>query len=237
MAEAVDNWDEIAGWWRGEAHTDRVYAEDIAPMIERLLPSDPGTVIELGCGEGQWLRWLSQHGAQAYGCDRSMRLLNDAAASAAVVCADLPDLSWVKGAAVDTALSVFVLDLVEDGASFFSETARVVREGGSLVVVINHPGFTSPGSGTMIDLDGEVLWRWGSYLEDGSSLQPAGDGHVVFYHRPMGRLLTMAADAGWSLSALEETALGAAAIDREPGYAGQEAIPRFLAVCWRRSKI
>ncbi len=58
MAIAVDNWDELAPWWRREAATDLVYREDIEPMLERLTPEDPGTVVELGCGEGQWLRWL-----------------------------------------------------------------------------------------------------------------------------------------------------------------------------------
>ena len=234
MAEAVDNWDEISAWWRNEARSDDVYVDDIAPMLDRLLPSDPGTVIELGCGEGQWLRWLEQRGVRAYGCDRSMALLADAAASAPVVCADLPQLRWVGDAAVDTALSLFVLDLIEDAALFFAETARTVRKGGSLIIVINHPGFTAPGAGPLIDVDGEVLWRWGSYLEDGSSLQPAGEGQVMFYHRSLGRLLTMAAGAGWSLVAVEERALGPAILAREPGYAGQEAIPRFLAVHWRR---
>jgi len=234
VAEAVDNWDEISAWWRNEARSDDVYVDDIAPMLDRLLPSDPGTVIELGCGEGQWLRWLEQRGVRAYGCDRSMALLADAAASAPVVCADLPQLRWVGDAAVDTALSLFVLDLIEDAALFFAETARTVRKGGSLIVVINHPGFTAPGAGPLIDVDGEVLWRWGSYLEDGSSLQPAGEGQVMFYHRSLGRLLTMAAGAGWSLVAVEERALGPAILAREPGYAGQEAIPRFLAVHWRR---
>ena len=234
MAEGVDNWDEIAGWWRGEASGDLVYGEDIAPMLERVSPDDPGTVMELGCGEGQWLRWLSSRGVRAFGCDRSLRLLADASSEADVVCADLPDLSWVKDERVDTALSVFVFDLIADAAGFFTETARVVREGGSLVVVINHPAFTAPGAGPLIDVDGEVLWRWGNYLEDGSSLQPAGEGQVVFYHRSMGRLLSMAADAGWSLAAVEERPLGAAAVVREPGYAGQGGIPRFLAVRWQR---
>jgi hypothetical protein len=88
----------------------------------------------------------------------------------------------------------------------------------------------------LVDLDGEVLWRWGSYLVDGSSVQPAGDGRVVFHHRSMARLLSAAAASGWALQELEEAALGPAAIVREPGYAGQEGIPRFLAVRWLRSK-
>ena len=232
MAIAVDNWDELAPWWRREAATDLVYREDIEPMLERLTPKDPGTVVELGCGEGQWLRWLSTKGVQTFGCDGSLQLLTDAASAAPVVCAQLPALSWLQNESVDNALSVFVLDLIADAGEFFTETIRVVRAGGSLIVIINHPGFTAPGSGPLLDVDGEVLWRWGSYLEDGSSVQPAGDRTVVFHHRSIAKLLTVAAVAGWALQVVEERPLGAAAIERDPGYVGQEGIPRFFGARW-----
>lgn len=235
VAEGVDNWDEISSWWRHEVIIDLVYREDIEPMLHRLVPEDPGVVMELGCGEGQWLRWLGARGLKAFGCDGSSQLLGEAALSAPVVRAALPDLSWIRDRSIDTVLSVFVLDLLGDVDTFFAEAARVVRPNGELIVVINHPGFTAPGSGPLLDLDGEVLWRWGSYLEDGSSVQPAGDGHVVFHHRSMARLLSAAAVGGWALQDLEEAALGPAAIAREPGYAGQEGIPRFLAARWLRS--
>ena len=232
MPEAIGNWDEIAPWWRREAATDPVYREDVEPILRRLLQKNPGSVIDLGCGEGQWLRWLSARGVWAVGCDASMSLLADVAAP--VVCAGLPDLSWIRDESFDTALSVFVLDLIADAGTFFTETSRVVRVGGALVVVINHPGFTAPGSGPLVDLDGEVLWRWGSYLEDGSSVQPAGESGVVFYHRSTSRLLNLAAESGWVLERVEEAALGAEVIARHPGYAGQETIPRFFAARWRQ---
>lgn len=235
MAEGVENWDEIAAWWRHEAVTDVVYREDIEPMLRRLFPSAPGLVMELGCGEGQWLRWLSARGVTAFGCDRSMRLLSEAAKAGPVVCAELPDLAWIGDASVDTLLSVFVLDLIGDAEGFFGEAARVARPDGSLIVVTNHPGFTAPGSGPLVDLDGEVLWRWGSYLEEGSSLQPAGEAEVEFHHRSTAGLLNAAARAGWALRRTEEAALGAGTIAREPGYAGQEGIPRFLGARWVRS--
>ena len=44
MAEGVDNWDEISSWWRREAITDLVYREDIEPMLQRLVPGDPGVL-------------------------------------------------------------------------------------------------------------------------------------------------------------------------------------------------
>lgn len=230
MAEAVQNWDEIAAWWREEAASDPSYRQDVWPIIEGLLPAETGRLVELGCGEGQWLRRLS---GSRIGSDRSLTLLSDALPAAPVVCAQLPDLAWLRDDSIDTALSVFVLDLIDDEARFFAETARTSRDNGVLVVVINHPAFTAPASGPIADIDGEVLWRWGSYLEDGSSLQPAGEGVVRFYHRPVSHLLSAAADAGWALEAMVEAPLGPATLAGHPGYGGQEGMPRYLGGRWR----
>jgi SAM-dependent methyltransferase len=235
VPEGFAVWDDIAGWWRREAAEDPVYREDVLPLLERVLPAGPGVVLELGCGEGQWLRMLADRGVTAFGCDGSMDLLTDAAGASPVVRCMLPELGWIRDGAIDTALSVFVLDLIADVDRFFAEAARVVRPTGALVVVINHPAFTAPASGPIVDVDGEVLWRWGDYLADGWSEEPAGDRRVVFHHRPVGGLLSTAASAGWWLERLEEAPLGDATIRREPGYEGQQRIPRFLAARWGRS--
>jgi hypothetical protein len=60
-------------------------------------------------------------------------------------------------------------------------------------------------------------------------------GHTVtFHHRPLGVLLTAAADAGWHLERCIEQPLSADVMAAEPGYTGQECIPRLLGVRWRR---
>lgn len=235
MPEGMAGWDDVAAWWRRAATTDPVYREDVEPLLRRLMPAAPGVVVELGCGEGQWLRMLDAEGVTVFGCDASAALLADALAAAPVVRSLLPELGWIRDRSVGSIVSVFVLDLIEDAATFFREAARVVRPGGAMVIVINHPLFTAPGSSPIVDLDGELLWRWGRYLERGSSEEPAGGRTVTFHHRPVAELLSLAAAAGWDLAVLEEAPLGAATVEREPAYAGQQDIPRFLAGRWARS--
>ncbi len=234
MSDPISNWDDVATWWRSEVATDPVYLEDVAPMLDGLIGSPSGPILELGCGDGQWLRRFANHGSAVIGCDRSAKLLADAKASHPVALCALPTLSWVRGGAIDTAYSVFVLDLVQDVDAFFSEAMRVVAPGGTLVVVINHPIFTAPQSGPFMDPDLDVFWRWGDYLHPGSTVVPAGDQSVRMYHRSVSELLTAAASAEWRLDTLVEAPLGRAAIEREPSYAGQESIPRFLGARWLR---
>jgi SAM-dependent methyltransferase len=232
-ASPVD-WDTIADWWRGEVSGDPVYREDVAPILSRLMEQTEGPVLELGCGDGQWLRWLERNEGSVVGCDRSKLLLSDAAATHPVVLCELPWLTWLQGQKIGTAFSVFVLDLIENLEAFFTQVGRVVAPDGSLVVIINHPAFTAPDSGPFMDSDREVFWRWGDYFGRGSSTVPAGSGAVTMYHRSTADIVTSAAQAGFRLEAMIEAPLGSAAIERDPSYAGQETIPRFLGVRWRR---
>ena len=227
------NWDELARWWSAEVEGDEAYRSDVHPMLLELLPGSLGTAMDLGCGEGRGMR-LS--GGAAFGCDLTLELLRQARGGGSVVQAELPDLMWLKDAVLDTAFSVYLLDLIEDHDGFFRETARVVRSGGALVIVINHPICTAPNSSPIGVEDGEVLWRWGQYFTEGSSFEPAGDGEVEFFHRPMSDLLTSAASHGWVLDQLIERALSAETIAKYFSYRGQESIPRLLGVRWLRDE-
>jgi len=225
------DWDDLAEWWAREVRNDEAYASDVHPILRELLPDDLGVAMDLGCGEGQGMR---AGGQGAFGCDLSIDLLRRVEANGRVVQTRLPDLRWLGDSVLDSAYSVYVLDLIADHDGFFAESARAVRPGGSLVIVINHPMFTAPGSGPFVDDDGEILWRWGTYFADGSSTEPAGDGQVEFFHRPIASLLSSAAAHSWALDRLIERGLSAETIARIPFYEGQDQIPRLLGVRWTR---
>lgn len=231
-----DTWDDIAEWWLSEGHADIAYQEDVLPLLDRLLPAATGVVADLGCGEGQALRHIlaDTSGLRLIGCDLSEALLRRAVESVPVVRARLPGMSWLRDETVAGAFSIYLLDLIPAEDSFFVETARVVRSGGFLVVIMNHPAYTAPGASPLLDVGGEVLWRWGSYFSRGSSTEPAGDGTITFHHRPLSTLVNAAAAAGWSLECMEELPLSEAVTSEHPGYEGQEHIPRLLGMRWQR---
>ncbi len=226
-----DSWDDIAAWWTDEVRDDWTYTQDVRPILLELFGGTAGLSLDLGCGEGQVMRLV---GGSIFGTDLSLELLRIAVSAGPVVQARLPDLRWLKADTFDRAFSVYLVDLLADHASFFSDVARIVKPGGHLVVAMNHPLYTAPGSAPMMDSDGEVLWRWGTYLSEGSSFEPAGPRTVEFHHRPVGELLTAAAVAGWSLDRMIERGLSAETISRYPGYVGQEDIPRLAGFRWKR---
>ena len=229
------SWDRIDSWWLEELAGDPAYHEEINPLLVSLLRPQPAALyVDLGCGEGRMLEVVSARGSRVVGCDLSLLLLSRAIEHGPVVRCVLPDLGWIKPASVDGAYAGLVLEHLRDEKAFFLAVADVVRPGGVLVVVINHPIWTAPQSSPIEDAGGEILWRPGVYFGRGQSREPAGTHKVVFYHRTMAALLTAAADAGWDLQELAEHGISPTQIARIPHYAGQEHIPRILGVRWQR---
>ena len=231
----MDDWNELAEWWLAEAG-DPAYREEVVPLFLKVLPPCRGQVLlDLGCGDGRMQELVASRGAEVIGVDINIELARIAGRAHPVFLNHLPDMACVRDAAVDGAYVVLALEHIEDSRRFFAETARVTRPGGSLTVVINHPVYTAPHSGPVLDpTDGELFWRFGSYLSAGRTRDPAGDRTVEFIHRPVGALLTEAAAAGWILEEMREQGVGSGAATRDPILAKHRDIPHLMAIRWRR---
>ena len=228
-------WD--SEWWLAEVASDPTYEEEVLPLLEELVAGDSTRLwLDLGCGEGQGMRAVAANGARVVGCDQDRVLLDHAGRDGPVVQCRLPELSWLGDAAVDGAYAVLVVEHIADFERLLVEAARTVVGGGVLVIVANHPAFTAPGAGPLIDPgDGEVTWRWGAYLDPGTSIEPAGSFNLMMYHRPLGVLLTAAGLAGWMLETLVECGQGEAAAGRDPLLAAQRNIPRLIGLRFRNA--
>jgi SAM-dependent methyltransferase len=174
---------------------------------------------------------LQRAGSVAVGVDVAPDLLERAAAFGEIHQAEVPSIP-LDSDSVDGVAIVLTLEHIRDEEEVLAEAARVVRPGGVLAVVINHPIWTAPRSTPIIDEDAEMLWRPGEYFSAGWSDEPAGERTVRFHHRTLSRLLNSASHAGWNLRRVVEEGITPAQIARTPGLAGQEHIPRLLGVRW-----
>jgi SAM-dependent methyltransferase len=227
-------WQDLAGWWTEELASDAAYQEEVLPLLLGLLDPQTGrTYLDAGCGDGRVMRAVGAAGARAIGCDVNVELLQLARSEGPVIGCRLPELEWIRSGSLDGAYASLVLEHLVDLETFFGGLAAAVRPQGPLALVVNHPLFTAPGSGPVVDpTDGEVFWRWGAYLDDGFTEEPAGEGLVTFHHRPLAALLNAAAGAGW---ALEHTVERAAPTTHDPLLAPQWHIPRLLGLRWAKN--
>lgn len=175
---------------------------------------------------------LAEVGAVPIGIDISAQLLERAARFGEVHRAEVPPIDVMGDNSVDGVAIVLVLEHLPDEEAVFAEAARITKSGGTMALVINHPVWTAPGSTPILEEDGEILWRPGTYFGRGYSDEPAGDQTVRFYHRSMADLLNAASGQGWVLERMVEEGVSGEQIGRIPLLAGQEHIPRLLGVRW-----
>lgn len=232
----LTEWTELAEWWLEEIE-DPAYAEEVMPMVEAITEPLSGTILDLGAGEGRVAAALARNDRHIISVDYNLVLLAKAAKVGPAVATELPDLRAFASGSVDAAYVVLALEHLSDIGGFFSAIAGIVKPGGLLAAVLNHPVYTAPGSGPVLDpRDDEMYWRFGDYLHPGASTEPAG-GEVEFLHRPISDLFNAAADAGWSVQRVEEQGVGERATERDALLALHKDIPHLMAVRWQRSGI
>ncbi len=95
-------------------------------------------LLDVGCGNGGYVRAAAARGAFTVGCDLSLGMLR-AAANDRVACADAVRLPF-PGAAFDVALAAHMLYHVEDRATAARELRRVLAPGGTCIAVTNGAG-------------------------------------------------------------------------------------------------
>lgn len=218
-------WSDFGVWWLGEVEGDPAYEDVVTPLLlEVFQPKRGERYLDIGCGEGRLLRTIESLGATCFGVELDENLARHAGRRCAAGQANaLP----FGESSVDGAVIVLVLEHIESYQLALREAARVVRPGGHLGLVMNHPTWTAPHSTPITDADGEVLWRPGDYFSNGFSEVPTRDASVRFYHRTMSSLLNAAAFEGWALDHMIE----------QPHHdlTDQQGIPRLIGCRWRLS--
>ncbi len=145
-------------------------------------------VVEVGTGEGQVARTLSEAGVPVVvGVDPSVTQVAEAHRRdggpryARAGAEHLP----VRAGSVDGVVVCLVLEHVADLDAPVAEIARILVPGGTFLLLLNHPLLQTPGSGWIDDhiLD-EQYWRIGPYLVETTTPRSRARGVLLpFVHR------------------------------------------------------
>ena len=136
-------------WEKRYGDTERVWSGRVnATMAAVVGEFTPGSVIDLGCGEGGDVLWLAEQGWQAHGLDISSTAVGRARAEADARGLDgatftATDLStWQpEPESVDlVTASFFQSNVALDRAAILRAAASAVRPGGRLVVISHAQG-------------------------------------------------------------------------------------------------
>ena len=235
-------WEAHAQWWIDgfTEGADPEYVEQILPLAASELAGF-GSVLDVGCGDGQISRLLAAAGAAVVGADPTWNQIDVAqrrGGGAAYVRSGAAELPFAD-ASFDAAVACLVFEHIDDVDGAIAEIARVVRPGGRFSFFLNHPLLQTPGSGWIDDhtIDPpEQYWRIGAYLVEQDSVEQVERGVFIrFVHRPLSRYLNALAEHGLTLERMVEPAPPDGFVDRAFEYAEAAAIPRLLYLRLRRT--
>lgn len=132
--------------WAASYDEDRNATRDLDAEVVRdaPLPLAGRDVLELGCGTGKNTVWLAERARRVIALDFSAGMLARArerlrGAPVQLVRHDVREPWPVRGEAVDVVIGNLVLEHVEALGPVFSEAARVLRPGGTLLLCELHP--------------------------------------------------------------------------------------------------
>jgi len=202
------------------------------PAVREALPAVDGRrVLDAGCGTGHYSALLAERGAEVVGADASSGMLRAARerqeGQQRVVRADLRTGLPFSDGAFDVVVSQLTLDHIEQWEPVVGEFARVLREGGALVLSVDHP-FTTY---FVIDEEtpevGNAAAETASYLDvERFEKQWAGES-MPTYRRPIQGVVGPLFDAGFAVTGLREPE---PTVDAEHLEYFEEHTPRFLVV-------
>ena len=205
----MDNgWDASADAWiadQGDAGDfSRRHVLD-APMQARVRAAAPARVLDVGCGEGRFCRWLGSAGFACVGVDPAEALLAEARRRdpGGDYRAGRAERLDVADASFDMVVFYLTLIDIEDMRAALTEAVRVLAPGGR-VLIANLQGYNTA-SALFEKLDsGARRLVMARYLEEHDRWDEWRGIRIRNWHRPLSAYMTCLLDLGLSLTCFEE---------------------------------
>lgn len=162
--EQNTSWGEVAEWYGSLLDEKGTYQRElILPNVTSRMNIQKGeTILDLACGEGFFSREFYKRGANIIGVDISKELIDIAKKKILGMnlspkrkieffASPASRLNFIKNFTVDTITIILALQNIENIKEVLRECFRVLKERGSIFIVMTHPAFRVPKSSS---------WGW-----------------------------------------------------------------------------
>ena len=147
---SLTGWGKVADWYDDLVLEENSYQKTlILPNLLRVMDVKKGeNILDIGCGQGFFSNKFNSAGAIVTGIDISRELIEKAKKSSPKIInyfvSDAGNLLNLKEGTFHKAFAVLSLQNMENLERIFFEINRVLKLGGKLFIVINHPSFRVP---------------------------------------------------------------------------------------------
>ena len=225
MPSESTSWDHVADWYDAllRENNDTFQKEVILPNLLRLMVIKTGnTILDLACGQGFFSAAFFHEGAHVIGIDIAEKLIErakknvpqvsgaDTLRSVRFFVAPAHNVPMIAKETVQNITIILAVQNIENLKEVFAECHRILKPGGKIFIVMNHPAFRIPKqSGWEWDKNGNQYRRIDRYLLESKEkiqMHPGDqpDQFTVSFHRPMQLYFKLLVKNGFCVSNLEE---------------------------------
>jgi ubiquinone/menaquinone biosynthesis C-methylase UbiE len=213
------SWNRVSGWYDEllEKDSDSYQAKVIAPNLLRILDLRSGeNVFDLACGQGYFSNiFAKQKGVKVVASDLSRKLVERASEKNKNIefhVAPAHKSFFLSDESVDTIVIVLAIQNIENVSAVFAECDRVLKKGGRLVMVINHPAFRVPQASDWHfadDTQSRIVSKYMSESKLSIDMTPGERDpkmkiKTISFHRPMQYYVKLLSKNGLAITHLEE---------------------------------
>ena len=214
--EVREFWNRVADDWEiqvgDEGDSNRRLNSD--PVLWQLTGDVRGMdVLDVGCGTGYLSRKLKDRGADVTGIDLSEKMIRIAQAKHPDITFHVDscsELKTIESESFDMAVGNYVLMDTPDLEGPMEALRRVLRTGGSAVLVFSHPCFPQGRAEVSKDND-DITYSWSfSYFERTKCVDPPWahfTSDFIWFHRPLSDYWRAFKAAGFEVTDLLEPRL------------------------------
>lgn len=212
------SWGKVANWYDSmlEKDNDSFQQKVILPNLVRSMNLGKNQVVlDLACGQGFFSRVFSASGAKVIASDISPELIKLAKQypinNIQYHVSSADSINFCADKSIDTITIVLALQNIKNVDGVLAECARVLKEKGSMFLVLNHPAFRAPkvSSWGWDDKEWAQYRRIDGYLSEFQTEIDMNPGQkksekTVSFHRSLQWYFKMFAKNGFAVAKLEE---------------------------------
>lgn len=216
MKKRDTSWGGVADWYDDYLKNEDSYQTQVVlPNLIRILSISKGeTILDIACGQGFFASAFTEAGATVTGADIAKPLIEKAIATYPRVTfhvAPAHQLTFAANGTYDSATCILAIQNIEHMSEVFAEAARVLKKGGRLILVLNHPAFRIPKrSHWGFNSEKSIQYRRLDGYLSGSTVEiemhPGKDTgeKTISYHRSLQEIMKALAKNGFAITRLEE---------------------------------